>query len=132
SALPKRCVAKQVYVPVIFHAKFPREVFEHLKLRAFFPKTSKIAIKHKRRANLLRQRSFQISDPTASIHRLHVTPCGSPNEFRLSRRKLCDVFLCPRNVRATDDSPVTPNAASRLRLIRLRRVPTHVSHDSKL
>src|SRR6266446_8284636 len=34
-------------------------------------------------------------DTTRSIHRLHVASRDSPDEFRLSRRKLYDLFLCP-------------------------------------
>src|SRR5206468_9938817 len=87
-------------------------MLEHLELRACFSKSSKIAVHYKCSANLSGQRSFQMPDPTIPVLRLHVAPCCSPNEFRLSRRKLDNVFLRPWNVCSTHNSPVPTNLAA--------------------
>src|SRR5205814_6311536 len=118
---------KNVHVPVVLQSQLAWQMLEHFELRTSFSKAAKIAIKHKGSTHLPGQRSLQISDPTPSIHRLHVTPCGSPNEFRLSRRQLHHVLVRPRNVCAAHNSPVPTDVAPRLRLIRLRRVATHIS-----
>src|SRR5213594_4715658 len=85
---PKRRVAKDVHISVVLQSKLAWQPLEYFCIGASFSKTPKIPVKHERGAHLPRQQSLQTAHSPNSIHRLHVSPCGSPNDFRLNRRKL--------------------------------------------
>ena len=66
-----------------FKPKLPRQILEHFEVRTFFSNAPKIPVKHERGTQLFGQRSLQMRDLTGSVHRLHVSACGSPSAAAL-------------------------------------------------
>jgi hypothetical protein len=127
--LLKRRVTKNIHVSVVLQSKLVWQLLKYLCIWGSLSKPTKSPIKHERRTSLPGQQILQPPNSTG-VHRLHVLPCRSPSEFRLSGRKLYYLFLRPRNVCMPDDSQVPANLAPRFRLIAPGSVATHISNNS--